>query len=268
MVVRELSIAEPIVDLRAFHDRNFTVGCIYSFILGIGIYTVLYLLPIYLANVNGLNSLQIGQYLAVTGAFQFVSAVAAGMCAQWLDSRVMLAIGLAIFGLGAWLNGFMTYDWGFWDFFLPQALRGFSMMFIFLPINALALGTLPEHEVQNASGLYNLMRNLGGAMGLAFANTLIVNWQKEFYAEFRSSVTAGETHVMQMWQQLTITHAQHLSADPERAALTQLSQLAWREADIVTSNQVFQLMALIFFGSLFIMPLVRKVSMSASPGGH
>ncbi len=171
LVIRELSIAEPIVDLRAFHDLNFTIGCIYSFILGIGIYTVLYLLPIYLANVNGLNSLQIGQYLAVTGVFQFASAVGAGLAARWMDSRVMLALGLGMFGIGAWMNSYMSVDWGFWEFFWPQAIRGFSMMFIFLPINALALGTLPPDEVKNASGLYNLTRNLGGAMGLAVANT-------------------------------------------------------------------------------------------------
>lgn len=267
-IVRELAIAEPIVDLRAFRDRNFTVSCLYSFVLGIGIYTVLYLLPVYLAGVKGLNSLQIGQYLMVTGAFQFVSAFCAGVAARWMDSRAMLALGLAIYGTGAWLNGQMSYDWGFWEFFWPQALRGFAMMFIFLPINALALGTLPPEEVKNASGLYNLMRNLGGAIGLAVANTLIVRWQKEYYAHLRGFVTSGDYHAMQAWQHLSATAAQHMSPDASRAALTQLAQLAWREADIMTSNQVFQLMGLIFFGALLLMPLVRKVDMANSNEAH
>jgi MFS transporter, DHA2 family, multidrug resistance protein len=268
MIIRELSIAEPIVDLRAFRDRNFTVGCVYSFVLGIGLYTVLYLLPIYLAGVKGLNSLQIGQYLVVTGVFQFVSAFCAGVIAKWLDSRSMLAMGLAIYGCGAWLNGQMTYEWGFWEFFWPQAIRGFSMMFIFLPINALALGTLPREEVQNASGLYNLMRNLGGAIGLAVANTLIIRWQKEHYAHLREFVHTGDTGVMHTWQQMTGVTAQHLSADPSLAALTQLSHLAWREADIMTTNQVFQLMAIIFLGALLLMPLVRKVDMGSGAAAH
>jgi MFS transporter, DHA2 family, multidrug resistance protein len=268
MVIRELMIPEPIVDLRAFRDRNFTVGCIYCFILGVGIYTVLYLLPIYLAGVKGLNSLQIGQYLIVTGAFQFLSAFCAGMTARWMDSRVMLALGLAIYGAGAWLNGAMSYDWGFWEFFWPQALRGFSMMFIFLPINALALGTLPAEEVKNASGLYNLMRNLGGAIGLAVANTLIVQWQKKHYAHLREWVTVGDYQTSQTLTQLTRNSAQHLSEDPSVAALTQISRLAWREADIMTSNQLFQLMGMIFFAALLLMPLVRKVDMGSGGGGH
>lgn len=268
MVRRELLIADPIVDLRAFRDRNFTVGCVYSFILGIGLYTVLYLLPIYLAGVKGLNSLQIGQYLIVTGAFQFLSAFCAGVAARWMDSRVMLAVGLAIYGAGAWLNGGMTYEWGFWELFLPQALRGFSMMFIFLPINALALGTLPAEEVKNASGLYNLMRNLGGAIGLAVANTLIVNWQKAHYAHLREFVAAGDPETLHWLGQLTTNSANRMSPDADLAAWSQLSRLLWREADIMATDQVFQLMGMIFFAGLLLMPLVRKVDMGSAGAAH
>ena len=268
MLVRELRIAEPIVDLRAFRDANFAVGCLFCFVLGIGLYTVLYLLPVYLANVKGLNSLQIGQYVMITGIFQFASAFCAGIVSKWMDSRVMLAMGLAIYGCGAWLNSGMNYDWGFWEFFWPQALRGFSMMFMFLPVNALALGTLPPEEVNNASGLYNLMRNLGGAIGLAVANTLIVHWQKQHYATLREHITGSDLGVMHTWQALSVNAARRLSPDAHVAGLTQLSQLAWREADIITTNQVFQLLALIFFGSLLLMPLVKKVGISGAGAGH
>lgn len=268
MVVRELTIAEPIVDLWAFRDANFTVGCLYSFVLGIGLYTVLYLLPIYLAAVKGLNSLQIGQYLIVTGIFQFLSAFSAGICAKWMDSRLMMAMGLTIYAVGAWLNGHMTYDWGYWEFFLPQALRGFAMMFIFLPINALALGTLPPEEVKNASGLYNLMRNLGGAIGLAIANTLILQWQKKNFAQLRESLTATNPQVSDVLQQLSSADAQHFVADPTLGGLTQLSRLAWREADIMTTNQVFQTLALTFVVALILLPLVKKVSIDGGPAAH
>ncbi|MGD9601697.1 MAG: DHA2 family efflux MFS transporter permease subunit [Gammaproteobacteria bacterium] len=268
MVWRELTIDEPIVDLRAFRDRNFTVGCIYSFVLGIGIYTVLYVLPVYLAGVKGLNSLQIGQYLAVTGAFQFASAFCAGLAARRMDSRVMLALGLAVYGFGAWLNGGMDHTWGFRELFLPQALRGFSMMFIFLPINALALGTLPPEEVKNASGLYNLMRNLGGAIGLAVTNTFIVHWQKAHYASLREAVTAADPGVLQHWAQSAAGALSHQNPDPGLAAWAQLSRVLWREADVMTFNQVFQGMGLLFCASLLLMPLVRKVDMSSGGAGH
>ncbi len=268
MVIRELSIAEPIVDLRAFRDRNFAVGCVYSFILGTGIYTVLYLMPMYLSGVKGLNSLQIGQYLIVTGTFQFFSAFCAGIAARRMDSRLMLALGLAVYGTGAWLNGDMSYESGFGDFFLPQALRGISMMFIFLPINALALGTLPSHEVKNASGLYNLMRNLGGAIGLATANTLIVQWQKQHYANLRESITGGSYQTLQTLRYLTANAARHMSPDPGLTAWSQISDLLWREAYVMTSNELFKLMSLLFLGALLLMPLVRKVSMGGGGGGH
>jgi len=268
MLVRELSIKEPIVELRAFRDFNFAVGSIYSFIMGVGIYTVLYLMPVHLATVKGLNSLQIGEYLMVTGGFQFLSAFLAGAAARWMDSRVMLALGLAIYGAGCWMNGAMNADWGYAEMFLPQALRGISMMFIFLPINALALGTLPPEEVQNASGLFNLMRNLGGAIGLAVANTLMVGWRKEYYAHLRSFMRVDDTQTMALLQQMQVGALAHGSPDAARAGLEMLARLAWREAEVMTTNQMFQLLGAMFFASLLLMPLVRKVDMAQSGASH
>lgn len=268
LLLRELSIAEPIVELRAFRDFNFAVGCIYSFIMGVGIYTVLYLMPVHLATIKGLNSLQIGQYLIVTGGFQFLSAFLAGTAARWMDSRLMLALGLAVYGSGCWLNGTMNADWGYAEMFLPQALRGISMMLIFLPINALALGTLPANEVQNASGLFNLMRNLGGAIGLAVANTLIVQWRTEYYAHLRTFVTAGDSATLSLTHKLHAAALQHGSPDAARAALDMLSSMAWRQADVMTANQAFQLLGGIFFAALLLLPLVRKVDMAQSGGAH
>ena len=268
MLVRELSIKEPIVELRAFRDFNFAIGSIYSFIMGVGIYTVLYLMPVHLATVKGLNSLQIGEYLVVTGGFQFLSAFLAGAAARWMDSRVMLALGLAIYGTGCWMNGYMNADWGYAEMFLPQALRGISMMFIFLPINALALGTLPAEEVQNASGLFNLTRNLGGAIGLAVANTLMVGWRKEYYAHLRGFVSADDPRAAALWQRLSAAAQQHGSPDASRAGLEMLSRIAWREAEVMTTNQMFQLLGAIFFAALLLMPLVRKVDMAQSGASH
>ena len=268
MVVRELRIAEPIVDLRAFRDLNFALGCLFSFVLGVGLYTVMYLLPVYLAGIKGLNSLQIGMYLTVTGVAQFLSAALAGGLAKAMDARLMLALGICLYVTGAWMNGQMTAEWGFAEFFWPQALRGISMMFIFLPVNTLALGTLPAEEVKNASGLYNLMRNLGGAIGLAVANTLTLQWQKMHYAHVRESLTAGSTQVMQTWQKMSALGSAHQLPQPTTGALAQLHALVWREASVMTTNQLFQLMAMLFLASLFLMPLVKKFDMGQAPGGH
>jgi DHA2 family multidrug resistance protein len=268
MVWRELTAANPVIDLHAFRNLNFTVGCFFSFVLGVGLYTVLYLMPVYLAAVKGLNSLQIGGYLVVTGMAQFVSAMAAGWVARWMDARAMLALGLGLYGLGAALNGVMNVEWGYWEFFWPQFIRGFSMMFIFLPTSALALGTLPPLEVPNASGLFNLMRNLGGAIGLAVSNTMILHFQKSNYAGLRESVTGSEPAVQAMLGLLTSGDQSRGLPDPALSAMARLTQLAVREADVMTFNQMFQWLALLFLGSLLLIPLVKRVSMNAGAGGH
>jgi DHA2 family multidrug resistance protein len=260
MFYRELTIEHPIVDLWAFRNRNFAVGCVFSFILGMGLYTIIYLMPVYLASVKGLNSLQIGLYVMVTGLFQFVSAFAAGVLVKILDSRLMLASGLLLFGIGCWMNGNLTHDAGYWEFFWPQALRGFALMFCFLPINTLALGTLPQEEVKNASGLYNLMRNLGGAIGLAVANTLMIQLTKGNYAVLREHVTPASPEARALLGGLNQRLSGTSLPDSELAALKQLYGLVMREAEVLTLNTMFHILALVFFIALILTPWVSKVS--------
>jgi len=267
MFYRELRIAQPIVDFWAFRNRNFAVGCVFSFILGIGLYTLMFLMPVYLAEINGLNSLQIGQYIMVTGLFQFVSAFVAGPLAKVIDSRLMLALGLFLFGLGCWMNGDLTHDAGYWEFFWPQAVRGFALMFCFLPINSLALGALPPEEVKNASGLYNLMRNLGGAIGLAVVNSQMIQANKQNYAVLREAITPSPA-VDNLLAGLQERASALALPDSEAAALKQLTGFAVREAQVLTMNTLFQGLALIFFLSLLLMPWVKKVSLDAGEGGH
>lgn len=268
MLHRELTFESPIVDLWAFRDFNFAVGCLFSFVLGIGLYTVIYLMPVYLANVKGLSSLQIGQYIMVAGLFQFVSAFVAGPLAKWLDSRLMLAMGLFLYGLGCWLNGNLTQQDAYWEFFWPQALRGFALMFCFLPINALALGTLPPDEVKNASGLYNLMRNLGGAIGLAVANTLMIEWNKTHFALLREKVTAASLPAQNLLDSLGGYLSDRGGSNPELGAMKQLTGLVLREAEVLTINSLFHALGLVFFVSLLFMPLVRKVSSDTGGAAH
>ena len=260
MFYRALTIPFPIVNFRAFHDANFAVGCLFSFILGIGLYTIIFLMPVYLANVKGLNSLQIGQYIMIVGGFQFLSAFVAGPLARIMDSRIMLAAGLTMYGMGCWMNGYLSYDAGYWEFFWPQALRGFALMFCFLPINALALGRLPPDEVKNASGLYNLMRNLGGALGLATANTLMIQWNKANYALLRDHVSAQSLPGLSLQEQLEDRFAGAGHPQPDLASLEHMHHIVLREAEIMTMNTLFHTLALVFFGALLLMPLVRKVA--------
>lgn len=255
----ELKTAHPIIDLHAFRNFNFAVGCVYSFVLGSGLYTIIYLTPIYLSSVKGLNSLQIGYYLMVVGMFQLLSAFVAGPLEKKMDLRWMLALGISLFALGSWLNGNLTAESGYWEFFWPQAIRGGALMLCFLPINTLALGRLPVEEVKNASGLYNLMRNLGGAIGLAVANTQMISSNKAHYAILRESVTATSYQAQQMLHGLTATMQQKNLPHPDLAALKQIAYLAMREAEIMTFNTLFHTIAALFAASLAIAPFLQKV---------
>jgi len=261
--IRMFTYDRPIVWLRAFHDRNFAIGSLYSFIMGIGLYGSVYLLPLFLARVRGWNSLDIGILMIVTGAFQFLSAPVAGALSKKLDLRVMLAFGLLLFGAGAWLQTLATAEWGFWEFFLPQAVRGFSLMFCFLPINTLALGTLPPEELKNASGLYNLMRNLGGAIGLAALNTVLIDQSVLHTSRLGESMTAARPAVQAFLDSVTERYTALGVADPETAALQTLSNLVSRESLVITFNDALLLMAAVFFAALLLMPLIRKPKAAA-----
>ncbi len=259
MLIWELKNPHPIIDLHAFRNFNFAIGCLYSFILGIGLYTIIYLTPMYLASVKGLNSLQIGFYLMVVGIFQLLSAFLAGPMEKKMDLRLMLSIGFALFALGAWLNGYLTVEAGYWEFFIPQAIRGTALMLCFVPINTLTLGLLPIEEVKNASGLYNLMRNLGGAIGLAVANTLVNQTAKEHYAMLRAQVTATGYQTQTMLEGVVQLATQKGLAQPELAAIKMLTGLAWRQAQVMMFNNLFQIIALIFLSAIFIAPFLKKV---------
>src|SRR5689334_18361056 len=170
---RVLTAREPIVDLRAYADRNFALGSIFSFVLGIGLYGLTFLYPVYLAQIRGYNALMIGETMFVSGLAMFLSAPLAGQLSQRFDPRFTLTGGFVLFAVGTWEMTYMTKDWDFWELLWPQIFRGVGLMFSIVPVTNTALGTLPPDRVKNASGLFNLMRNLGGAIGLAAINTVL-----------------------------------------------------------------------------------------------
>jgi len=262
---RVLRYAKPIVDVRAFADRNFAIGCLYSFIIGVGLYGSVYITPIFLARVRGYNSLQIGLMMMVTGAFQVLSAPVAGALSKKLDFRVMLALGLGLFGTGVYLNTYVTAEWSFGELFLPQALRGMSLMLCFIPINALALGTLPPEKLKNASGLYNLMRNLGGAIGLAAINTALTERLALHQARLAEGLTAMRPAARAFLDGMTAKLTGVLPGDPGLAALKQLARLVNREAMVLTFGDTLLMMAAVFAFALLLMPLVRKPRAVAAP---
>ena len=172
-VARSLRGSHPIADLRLFRERNFLVGCVMSFALGVGLFGSVYLMPVFLAFVRGHGALEIGRIMLVTGATQLIVAPIAVELDKRMDSRLLSALGFIVFGIGLGLSGFQTPATDFEQMFWPQVVRGAAIMFCLLPPTRLALGMLADARVPDASGLFNLMRNLGGAIGIALIDTVL-----------------------------------------------------------------------------------------------
>jgi MFS transporter, DHA2 family, multidrug resistance protein len=245
-VCRTLRASHPIVDLRNFADRGFAIGCVLSFMLGIGLFGSLYLMPVFLAFVRHHDALEIGEIMLVSGVAQLAMAPVAVVLERRLDARLLSAAGFAVFAFGLGLSVSQTrhtdYDGMFW----PQVIRGVAIMFCLLPPTRLALGHLDKLRVPDASGLFNLMRNLGGAIGIALIDTVIYSRAPTYGVEIAHKLQTGDMATAQFvglpldefaarWSQPvsagTREMLQPLIAD---AALTQAINDAWAMIAILT----------------------------------
>ena len=170
---RSLHRPTPLIDLSGFRDRNFAAGCWFSFVLGMGLYGATYLLPVFLGVIRNYDALAIGEVMMVTGAAQLLMAPVATALERRADTRLVTAAGYILLAVGFIGNGFMTFETDFWGLFWQQIVRGVAVMLCLLPSTWLALGGFDPLLVPNASGLFNLMRNLGGAIGLALIDTVL-----------------------------------------------------------------------------------------------
>ena len=170
---RTLHRTQPLVELRTLGDPTFAIGCLFSFVLGIGLFGSVYMMPVFLAFVRGHDALEIGTTMLVTGIAQLATAPIAVALERRVDARLLTAAGFAVFALGLEMSAFQTPQTDFAGMFWPQIVRGAAIMFCLLPPTRMALGHLPHVAVPDASGLFNLMRNLGGAIGIALIDSVI-----------------------------------------------------------------------------------------------
>ena len=261
---RMLTRRDPLVELRTYTNRNFGFGAVLSFVIGIGLYGSVYLIPLFLSRVRGYDSLQIGETMFVTGAGMLLAAPTVGNLIRKVDMRLVLAFGLVGVGIALWWTGRLTKDSAFWELLGPQMLRGFCMMFIMIPANQIALGRLPPAMVKNASGLYNLMRNLGGAVGLALINTVITWRYAAHQLHLKENVTWTRPGAMRFIDGLTARLAPAMDAAAPSAALRKIAGMVAQQALTLTYNDVLLLMAAAFFLAL---PLTLFLSKPVAAAG-
>jgi MFS transporter, DHA2 family, multidrug resistance protein len=261
---RVLTAEEPIVDIRAFTDRNFGIGCLISFCIGIGLYGLTYIYPRYLAEVRGYSAMMIGETMFVSGITMFLTAPIVGRLMLRVDMRVIIASGLVIFAMGSYQMTWITRDYDFYELLVPQILRGIGMMFAMVPTNTTALGTLPPDRVKNASGLFNLTRNLGGAVGLALINQVLNDRTDLHIVRLQDRVTWGNATAVETLNMFT----QRLQGmgDATMMAMKQLSQIVHRQAVVMGYGDAFFILTLFYLGLTLLVVLLKKpVSASTEP---
>jgi DHA2 family multidrug resistance protein len=266
---RVLTAQFPIVDLKAYANRNFALGSLFSFVLGIGLYGLTYLFPLYLEEIRGDNALMVGETLFVSGVAMFVTAPIVGRLGTKVDPRFLLMAGFLLFAVGAWQMTYLTKDWDFAQLLWPQIFRGVGLMLAMIPITNVALGTLEPSRLKNASGLFNLSRNLGGAVGLAALNTVLDHRIDLHLARLHESVTWGRQPVQELFGQLT-ARFQDFGTDAQTMALKQLMALTRQQGVVMGFADVFLMLAVLFavFGALAVV-LRRPAAMAAgAAGGH
>ena len=257
---------EPIVDLSAFSDVNFAVGSLFSFVMGIGLYGMTYLYPLYLGSVRGYDSLMIGETVFVSGLAMFAGAPLAGILSSKMDLRVMLLIGFVGFATSTWMLTGMTADCDFQELLVPQMLRGMSLMLCMVPINNLALGTLSADKMKGASGLYNLTRNLGGAVGLAVINTLLSDRSALHYQRLSDAINWTNTIALEQLNAMAANLAAR-GVDGETGALAQMAARLHGQAAVMSFIDIFTLITALF-GGLALAALLMRPAASGGGSGH
>jgi DHA2 family multidrug resistance protein len=262
-VWRSLTYAEPVVDLRALKSRNFALGCFFSFVTGIGIFATIYLTPLFLARVRGFSAFQIGLAVFSTGIFQVCAIPVYTVLARRIDLRWLMMAGLAGFAVSMWTFAPITHDWGWRELLLPQAFRGFSQQFAVAPAVTLTLGSLAPERLKFASGLFNLMRNLGGAIGIAGCGTILNDRANLHFLRLAEHLNTTNAAMTDMLHRSAAAAASRSGGDATHAAtmaLRELWSLAWREAQTQTYADAFLAIMICFVVATLMVPLMRKVA--------
>jgi MFS transporter, DHA2 family, multidrug resistance protein len=254
--LRTLRNPSPLVELRNFSDRSFVIGCMLSFVLGVGLFGSVYLMPVYLAFVRGHNALQIGTIMLVTGLAQLLTAPLAVWLEQKVEPRLLTAAGFALFAVGLAMSAFQTPQTGFAGMFWPQVIRGAAIMFCLLPPIRLALGNLEKSRVADASGLFNLMRNLGGAIGIALVDTIIYVRAPIEGARLLDRLQAGDPDVA-AFVGVPDAMIAHLTGPPDPGALAMLRPLVETAAFTQAINEAWGMIALATVAALLCIPFAK-----------
>ena len=252
--IRTLRAAHPVVELSTFRSRSFAIGCALSFFLGVGLFGSVYLMPVFLAYVRHHDAFEIGTIMLVTGVAQLATAPIAGLLESRFDPRWLSAAGFGLFAIGLGCSAFESRVADFQEMFWPQVLRGVAIMFCLLPPTRLALGSLTASRVPDASGLFNLMRNLGGAIGIALIDTILYGRTGGHADALRERLIAGDVTAAQAIG-LDVTLFTHRPPQVSDATVeAYLRPMVEKAAFALSANEAWALLACVALLGLLLIP--------------
>jgi DHA2 family multidrug resistance protein len=261
---RQLTYRNPIVELRAFANRNFTIGVVMTAVSGASLFGGTFLLPQFLGRVRHYSASEVGTTMVVSGLSMFLTGPIAGRLVRKTDPRVPMFIGFLLAGWGMYMAHAVTKDWGFWEFAGVQACRGVGVMIAMIATQQITMSTLPPHMVKNASGLVNLSRNTGGAVGLALLATSITQQTALYYDDLTSKVTQGGA-TANMMAGLTERMLQLGVSDPGGAARKAIGGMLQQQATVMAFGDSFTLLAIGCFVAAGVSLLAAPVKNAPPP---
>ncbi len=236
---RQLTYRQPIVNLAPFRDRNFTLGIIMTFVSGVSLFGGTFILPLFLAQIRQYSAAEVGTTMLVSGLTMFLSGPIAGRVVRQMDPRLPLFFGFVFAAYGMGLGARVTEEWGFWEFALLQAIRGFGVMIAMIASQTLTVSTIPQNLMKDASALVNLTRNVGGAAGLAGISTILTVQTAVHYEALASRISIANAHSQQMLQGFSQMLGGLQVMDPAAAGRKAFSQYLHMKASTLAFGDAF-----------------------------
>jgi DHA2 family multidrug resistance protein len=269
-IANELIVEKPLLRLRLLTNRNFGMGTIAAVFLGFGLFGSIYLLPAYLGQVQGYNAEQIGNVLAWTGLPQLILIPLVPKLMQRIDARYLAALGLMLFAYSSFMNTTMSLDYSGDQFWIPNIIRAIGQALTLAPLSNVSLGSVAPQDAAAASGISNMMRNLGGAIGTAVLATIVTK-REQFHSNIiGQSVDLGREEVRSRIAGLTNYFLSHGVADPTTAhaqAIVALGKLVKRQALVLGFSDTFMVLGVVLLLSAAAILMTRKPKAAAAGGG-
>jgi DHA2 family multidrug resistance protein len=264
----ELRSKAPLLNLRLLMRRNFGLGILANFLLGTALYGSVYIMPVYLARIQGYNSEQIGFVLAWTGLPQLVLIPLIPKLSQKFDARLLIAIGFALFAASNFMNIHLSSDSASGQLLMPNIVRAVGQALCFAPLSAVATAGIEKENAGSASALFNMMRNIGGAIGIALLQTVLTK-REQFHSDILDpSVSIFDQATRNRLAELTnyfLAHGAPDAADASHAAIIAVGLRLREQATILAFSDTFYLLGVALLAALSATLLLKKVS-SAGPG--